>query len=142
MRFVVAVGLDIVMVLVFALVGRSSHAEHLTPAAVLATAWPYLVAAVLGAVIARAWRNPYGWRTGIVVWVSTVVLGMLLRLVAGGTAAFTFWIVAFVSLGVLLLGWRLVARVIVRAAANRTTNRTTNRRSGRDAPTGPRTTSR
>ncbi|GAB3927975.1 hypothetical protein GCM10027613_44550 [Microlunatus endophyticus] len=44
--------------------------------------------------------------------VSTVLVGMLLRLLAGGTAAWPFWIVAFVTLGILLLGWRLVARLI------------------------------
>lgn len=120
MKFVVAVGLDIVMALIFALVGRSSHAEQVTPAGVFTTAWPYIVGAVMGSLIARAWRNPYGWRSGIIVWVSTVVLGMLLRLAAGGTTAFAFWIVAFISLGILLLGWRLVARMIARVVIGRT----------------------
>lgn len=130
MRFLAAAGLDIVMVLVFAVVGRSSHGEADSLAGVLTTAWPFLVAAVTGSLIAFPWRKPYGWRTGIVVWVTTVVLGMVLRVVAGGSTAVTFWIVAFISLGILQLGWRLVARLIERVLRRR--------RSSRDVPTGPR----
>jgi hypothetical protein len=82
---------------------------------VLSTAWPFLAAAVIGAVIIRGWRDPYGWRTGLVVWLSTVVLGMGLRLLSGDTAAWPFWVVTFITLGVLLLGWRLIARAVLRA---------------------------
>jgi hypothetical protein len=124
-KFVAAVGLDIVMVLVFALIGRSSHGEADSPAGVLVTAWPFIAATVLGSLIAlgvwhrHAWRKPYGWRTGGIVWGTTLVLGMLLRLATGGTAAWPFWIVAAISLGVLLLGWRLLARATVRFRAAR-----------------------
>ncbi|MBO0812596.1 MAG: DUF3054 domain-containing protein [Microlunatus sp.] len=125
MKFLVAIGLDIVMVLVFALVGRTSHGETDSPAGVLGTAWPFVSATVLGSLIAlaawqkHAWRKPYGWRTGLIVWATTVVIGMLLRLAAGGTTAWTFWIVAAISLGILLMGWRLLARVAVRYRAAR-----------------------
>jgi hypothetical protein len=114
-RFLTAVGIDVVMVLVFAVVGRRSHSEADTVLGVLETAWPYLVATVAGSLLCRGWRRPYAWSTAVVVWVTTVVLGMILRLVAGGGAAWPFWIVAFISLGILLLGWRLLARAILRA---------------------------
>ena len=42
----------------------------------------------------------------------TVVLGMLLRRVAGDGTALSFVIVATTVLSVLLLGWRLVARLV------------------------------
>jgi hypothetical protein len=96
-------------------VGRHSHSENDTFVGVLQTAWPYLVATALGSVLARAWRRPYAWSTALVVWVTTVVLGMVLRLLSGDTAAWPFWIVAFITLGILLLGWRLLARAVLRA---------------------------
>ena len=118
MKFAVSLLLDVVLVFVFAAIGRASHSETDSATGILATAWPFAVAAIIGSLIAlavpgiRHRESPYGWRTGLVVLVSTVLLGMVLRLLAGGTAAWPFWIVAFVTLGVLLLGWRLVARLI------------------------------
>jgi hypothetical protein len=114
-RFLTAVAIDLLMVLVFAAVGRASHGETDGILGVLQTAWPYLAAAVIGSLLARSWRNPYGWRTATIVWLTTVVLGMLLRLLSGVGAAWPFWIVAFITLGILLLGWRLLARAILRA---------------------------
>lgn len=118
MKFAAGIGLDVVMVLVFVTIGRASHGEADTVAGVLATASPYLVATVVGSGIGLAWRagyawrRPYSWLSGVIVLVTTVVLGMALRLMAGGSAAWPFWMVAFVTLGILLLGWRLVARLI------------------------------
>ncbi|HEY9292056.1 MAG TPA: DUF3054 domain-containing protein [Microlunatus sp.] len=121
MRFAVAVGIDVVAVLLFALVGRRNHDEANTLLGVLGTAWPYLAAAVVGSLIARmlfkrlGGRNPYSWTTSITVWLTTVILGMALRLLGGDTAAWPFWVVAFISLGILMVGWRWVARAILRA---------------------------
>lgn len=126
MRFALAVGIDVVMVLLFALVGRRSHSEADTVLGVLQTAWPFLAATVLGSLIALAWARAshdgfgaYGWRTAIIVWLTTVVGGMVLRLLSGDTAAWPFWIVAFITLGLLLLGWRLIARSVLRARTSR-----------------------
>lgn len=129
----VAVGLDVVVVLLFALVGRRSHSEADTVVGVLQTAWPFLVATVVGSVIAFVVRrnrqsadtrgDAYGWTSGIVVWVTTVVGGMVLRLVSGIGAAWPFWIVAFITLGILLLGWRLAARAVLRARSRTTAER-------------------
>ena len=47
-----------------------------------------------------------------VVVVCTVVLGMLFRRVAGEGTALSFVIVATTVLSMLLLGWRLVARLV------------------------------
>jgi hypothetical protein len=117
----IAAGVDVVMVLLFAVVGRRSHSEADTVAGVLLTAWPFLVATLIGSVFGLIIRNrvaqgdAYGWGSAITVWVTTVIGGMLLRLAAGTGAAWPFWIVAFITLGILLLGWRLAARAIIRA---------------------------
>jgi hypothetical protein len=125
-KFLGAIGLDVVVVLAFAAIGRNSHAETDTLTGILTTAWPYLVAtvvgSVLGSLISLARRHPtrpYAWRTGIVVWLTTVVLGMVLRMATGDTAAWPFWIVAFITLGIGLLGWRGVARLAGRRADRR-----------------------
>ncbi|MEO8827103.1 DUF3054 domain-containing protein [Lapillicoccus sp.] len=109
---VVAAGvLDTVVILVFAAVGRATHDETNPVLGVLATAWPFLVGAAAGwaLVHGRSLRWPTRVGTGIPVWVCAVVLGMLLRVVTGGGTAFSFVVVATLVLGVLLLGWRVLA---------------------------------
>ncbi len=54
--------------------------------------------------------------TGVVVWVCTVVVGMLLRKATSAGVAASFVVVASVSTAVLLLGWRGVAALVARAA--------------------------
>jgi hypothetical protein len=103
--------LDAVLVVLFAAVGRRSHAESGAVLGVLLTAWPFLVGTVLGWVVAVAWRRraQLGVRDGIPVWVGAVAAGMLLRVATGAGTAFSFVVVATVVLGVFLLGWRALA---------------------------------
>jgi hypothetical protein len=110
---------DVVAIVVFAILGRSSHAEANTLLGVLGTAWPFLVGAVVGHGLCRAAGglrdDPTGRRAGAVVWVGTVVVGMLLRVVSGDTAAWPFVLVASIVLAAFLLGWRTVVRLARRA---------------------------
>lgn len=111
--------LDVVLVLVFAAVGRRNHAEGLTAGGVLATAWPFLAGLVAGWLLCRAWRSPARWwPTGVGVWVATVAVGMLLRRASDEGTATSFVVVASVVLAVLLLGWRGLAGLA--AGRNRT----------------------
>ena len=115
MRFLPALLVDAVFVLVFAAIGRASHQED--PAGFLLTAWPFLVALLLGHAAALALparpRRPWSLLWGAVVWVVTVAGGMLLRVLSGDTAEVPFIIVATLVLGLFLLGWRALA-VLVR----------------------------
>jgi hypothetical protein len=112
---VVALVVDVVLVVVFAVVGRSSHAEGLDAAGVWGTAWPFLAGLGVGWLAARAWRHPLAvWPTGVVVWASTLVVGMLLRLATGQGTAIAFIVVATLTLAVLLLGWRAIAWAVTR----------------------------
>ena len=124
MKLPLAFAIDLIAVLVFAIVGRSSHAESVEAVGVGLTAWPFLAGAVLGTVIALLWHRarperrsavPAGLAAGTVVWICTVVGGLLLRRLSGDTAETPFIIVAAISLGVLLIGWRLGYRLICRA---------------------------
>ena len=70
-----------------------------------------------GWAIVRAWRRPLAvWPTGVVIWVVTVVVGMLLRLVAGQGVQFAFVVVATLVLGAFLVGWRVLLEAIDRRA--------------------------
>ena len=111
MRFLPAVIVDALFVLIFAAIGRASHQED--PAGFLLTAWPFLVALVIGHLVAALLpgrpRRPWSLIWGAVVWVVTVAGGMLVRFVAGDTAEVPFIIVATIVLGVFLVGWRAAA---------------------------------
>jgi len=108
--------LDFAAIAVFAAVGRSSHAEGVTVVGVLTTAWPFLAGCVVGTLAARIGRASY-WISGILIWVSTVVIGMILRVLTGPGTQLSFIIVATITLGVFLLGWRAVVGVIRRRRA-------------------------
>lgn len=107
--------LDVLLVLIFVLTGRGSHAEGLTVAGIAVTAWPFLAGVIVGWLLLRAWRSPRRvvW-TGIGVWIATVVIGMLLRMASGQGTALSFVIVATLVLGALLLGWRGIAAAVAR----------------------------
>ncbi|MFP5283838.1 MAG: DUF3054 family protein, partial [Actinomycetes bacterium] len=66
---------DVICVLVFAIVGRRSHAESSDLVGVLRTAWPFLAGVGGGWLAARGWRQPVSLRTGVVIWVVTVAVG-------------------------------------------------------------------
>src|SRR5215218_7426403 len=93
MRLWSATAADLLCVLTFAVLGRSSHQESKDLMGVATTAWPFLVGTLIGEVIARRWGNPTAWRAGIVVLACTVVVGMGLRMASGrGFApAFVVW---------------------------------------------------
>jgi hypothetical protein len=103
---------DVVTVVVFVIIGRRSHDEAGNALAETAeVAAPFLLGLALAWVFAVAWRRPWTWRTGLVVWLGTVVVGLLLRrFVVERSTALSFAIVTTVVLGVLLNGWRAVAR--------------------------------
>lgn len=108
-----AAALDASWLFVFVLLGRTSHTEGLTVPGVLRTVWPFWVGLLAGWLVARAWRRPAALvPTGVVVWPVCVAVAMALRAVSGqGTAAaFIGVAVAFVGLG--LLGWRGLARMV------------------------------
>ena len=110
-----AVLADVVGVLVFCAIGRRSHAEGLTAAGVAETAWPFLTGTAVGWLLSRGWRRPTALvPTGVVVWLCTVAVGMLLRKATSAGVAVSFVVVASAVTAVLLLGWRAAATVIQR----------------------------
>jgi len=116
---VFALVIDLVLVVVFAAIGRATHdGDVLGPAGsgLATTAWPFVVALLVGWLVTRAWRRPAAIaKTGLPVWAITVALGMVLRALSGQGVAVAFVIVATITLAVMLLGWRGIARLASRS---------------------------
>lgn len=114
MNRLLPVVLDAALVVLFAALGRRSHAHGLSLVGVLQTAGPFLCGTAAGWLLASALTDlatrslPFG----LVVVVATVVVGMGLRVALGSGTAWSFVAVASAVLTVLLLGWRLVARLV------------------------------
>lgn len=116
MRYLPAVVVDVVLVLIFAAIGRASHDEN--PAGFLLTAWPFLIALLIGHLLAALLpgrpRRPWSVLWGAVVWIVTVAGGMLIRVLSGDTAEVPFIIVATLVLGAFLVGWRAITALLRR----------------------------
>ncbi|MDP9984079.1 hypothetical protein J2W14_003502 [Pseudarthrobacter oxydans] len=112
---VLAACTDAALILVFAAIGRDAHQRGDIVLGVFSTAWPFLVGAALAWLALRVWRAPLALLpAGVGVWLGTVTVGMLLRAVTGQTVVLPFVIVALLSLGLLLLGYRLLAAAVRR----------------------------
>jgi hypothetical protein len=111
----VAVLADVCCVLIFVVIGRASHTKGESLAGIASTSWPFLCGLAVGWAASRAWRRPLAIRpAGIAAWLCTVALGMILRVVSGQGTAVAFIIVALAFLGLFLLGWRLLWRLLTR----------------------------
>ncbi|MCA0251368.1 MAG: DUF3054 domain-containing protein [Actinobacteria bacterium] len=109
-----ALGIDVAAALVFAIIGRASHGSELSLPGIAQTAWPFVVAALAGSLLASRFGGDSWWRAGLMAWVVTVGGGLGLRLLGGDTAQLPFVVVTAAVLGLLLLGWRALAAALAR----------------------------
>jgi hypothetical protein len=111
----IALALDVVTVVVFVAIGRREHDEGSALSQIAEVAAPFLIGLLAGWLVARAWQRPLAMVTGLTIWPTTVVVGMILRhwVFDRGTAV-SFMIVATVFLGLFLVGWRAIAGLFVR----------------------------
>ncbi|RKR74682.1 DUF3054 domain-containing protein [Frondihabitans australicus] len=109
---------DLAFVLIFVLIGRSSHGESDGLAGIGLTLWPFAVGTIIGwlGLVGFRWANASIIGGGL-VWVASVFIGMLLRAQTGQGIAVSFVIVASIFLGLFLIGWRAVVRAVVRRRA-------------------------
>lgn len=112
-RWTVAALIDLLAIVVFVVIGRRNHDEGAALAGLAHTAWPFVSGAVAGWLAVRGWRAPTAIRpTGVVVWIACVAVGMGLRAATGQGTALAFVMVATITLGLFLLGWRALARLL------------------------------
>ena len=105
---------DLVCVLLFVAIGRSSHAEGDTLGGILSTGWPFWLGVAGGYVGVLAFRlAPASLSGACMVLMKTLIVGMILRNVVQqeGTPP-AFVLVAAVFLGVTFVGWRVVGRLV------------------------------
>lgn len=111
---------DLIAIAVFALLARMAHQTDEMPLNFmgwLSTLWPFalgvLVAWIITVSAKRAGEKL--WPAGVYTWVITVVIGLVIWGFRNASIPhWSFIIVATVMSGILLLGWRLVARVVLR----------------------------
>ncbi|MEV2225504.1 DUF3054 domain-containing protein [Nocardia vinacea] len=124
MRKLVPLVVDALLVILFCAIGRRSHDEAVLTG-LLKTVWPFAIGLAIGWVVAAAVASRVSgekkavrfdgtalWPTGVLVWLSTLCGGMLLRVISGQGTAFSFIIVAACVLALFLLGWRTAIRAI------------------------------
>ena len=100
---------DGAIVLVFVGIGRSVHAHGDRLLGIASTTWPFGVGLLVGwLTVTLRKTSALSVRGGLVVTLSTVAVGMILRVLAGQGTAVAFIIVALVFLGGAMIGWRVV----------------------------------
>lgn len=110
---------DAALIFVFAAIGRGEHDRAATLSGLFGTAGPFLAALAITWAIAIVWRHPLRvLRAGIPVWIGTVAIGMLFRMLSGQGTALPFVIVATLTLGLFIVGWRLVVALVQRVRAS------------------------
>jgi predicted permease len=115
-RAVVPILLDLAVVLVFVVVGRDEHQQTNSLGDIVTVAAPFVIGVLVGAALAWArTRDLRAVSSGLIILVSTLVVGMLLRRFVWdrGTAT-TFVLVTTGFLTVGFIGWRALGRVIRR----------------------------
>lgn len=106
---------DLVAIVVFAAIGRRTHDSGSAIVGTLTVASPFLIGYTVSAVATGLRKAPYSVVRALVAWAPGIALGMVLRhLVFDKGTALPFVIVAFVATALLLVGWRLVRRLMVR----------------------------
>jgi hypothetical protein len=114
MRRPASLVLDVCCVLAFVALGRHAHHQASGAAGLWRTAWPFLTGLAAGLVAARAWRQPDAIRpAGLGAWLGAAGIGMAVRVLAGQGTALAFIGVTFAFLGLFLLGWRVVAKIVL-----------------------------
>jgi hypothetical protein len=110
---------DAVAVIVFAAVGRASHAESDDILGLLATIAPFAAGLVASWATPIVRAQPSSLRAGLVALAGTAVLGLALRFAFTDRLPLSFAVVTVVSLGVLMLGWRALSLLVAARARAR-----------------------
>lgn len=114
------VGVDAVLVVAFAVLGRASHGESLDAAGIARTALPFLGGLFFAWILmVRRRQSGLTLTDGVYAWAGTFVLGMLFRTLIGDGTAIPFILVAAGILAAFLIGWRAALTLINGRAAQR-----------------------
>lgn len=108
-----AVVVDLVLVAIFTVVGYWTHARDLDVDGIIGTAWPFLLGLLVAWLLNAVWVAPLApLRTGVGIWATTVLVGLVVRALIGEGTAGPFVVVAASLNLVTLVGWRLIATAV------------------------------
>ena len=108
--------LDLVVLVVFVGIGRTTHDHGVSLTGMASTLWPFVVGMAIGWMALRVVnRSGTSKADGALMTLATVSVGMILRVIAGQGTALAFIVVAVCFLGALMLVWRVgLARLLDR----------------------------
>ena len=112
--------MDFFAIFTFAVLARLAHdteSDPFTLTNVLNTLWPFLIGGAIGhAICAAAKKHPLPLAPGgIIVWLATAATGLIIWAVRNGAVPhWSFIIVATVMSALLLLGVRLLAKILLK----------------------------
>lgn len=108
--------IDAVLMVIFAIIGVSSHDGDLGLANVARVAIPFMLPYLLLALAIKPAKLVHNiFPAGIALWILTVILGLVLRAVIfEDTSALAFILVTAGVLGVFLLGRRSISTLVTR----------------------------
>ena len=113
MRPWIAAAADLLVVVLFVVIGRRSHHEDAGVAGFLRVWWPFAAGLLIAWLVARLDRAPLAWGRAVVAWLLTVAVGMALRVaVEGRDFKLAFTVVTLLLLGAGMLGWRGIVRAV------------------------------
>lgn len=102
---------DIAVVALFVLIGRNEHNSGSQFLDYLSTVSPFVIAIAIAWCSPQVRRSPTSAVAGLIMWAAVILFGMTFRRVMfGDGTALPFVIVAAIFNGVLLQGWRGIAR--------------------------------
>lgn len=115
-RPVVAAAVDGACLVVFVLLGRSSHGLNGGSNWFLTVLWPFVVGFYAAALVTGLYRAAtHPWRRAAATVTLGVVLALLVRVTATSRSTpVVFGVVAFSFLMLTILGWRVAARLAAR----------------------------
>lgn len=112
---------DAAVIVSFAIIGREDHGFASDAGDYLRVSAPFLVGLGITGAVIQAWKRPLDLRTGAVLAMGTLVVGMLFRrFVWGDGTATTFVLVAGAYLLAGMVAWRLVALGVRRLVGQHT----------------------
>ncbi|GAA1950643.1 DUF3054 domain-containing protein [Brevibacterium antiquum] len=109
----IALIVDLILVVLFTIIGHYTHSHNFDPQGLLTTAWPFLAGLGIAWLLSAVWDRPIApLATGTAVWAITVLAGMVLRALTGAGTEGPFIVVAASLNLITLVGWRLIATAV------------------------------
>ncbi|HUY43502.1 MAG TPA: DUF3054 domain-containing protein [Acidimicrobiales bacterium] len=109
---------DLLCLVLFVAIGRSTHDHGVTAAGLLSTLWPFALGLAAGWYLTiRRGRSGLSFRDAAVIVIATVAIGMIFRALFGQGTAVDFIIVALAFVSLMFGGWRLMLHLRRRSRA-------------------------